>query len=158
MATDGRLLDRTDRAILRALQNDARTSNRALAELVGLAPSSCLARVQRLVAEGVLSGFHAQVDARALGLSLQAMVFIQLATHGGSAIEEFRQRLLALPEVLQLFHVGGAQDLLVHVVVRDTDHLRRLIGDGIASHAQVRHIETNVVFDHDVRPVPVDDA
>jgi DNA-binding Lrp family transcriptional regulator len=156
MSTETRLLDRIDREILRVLQNDARTSNRTLADRVGLAPSSCLARVQRLISEGVLSGFHAQVDARALGLSLQAMVFIQLATHGGSAIEAFRQRLLALPEVLQLFHVGGAQDLLVHVVVRDSDHLRRLISDGIASHEQLRHVETNVVFDHDVRPVAVE--
>jgi DNA-binding Lrp family transcriptional regulator len=158
MGSEARPLDRIDRAILRVLQNDARTSNRDLAERVGLAPSSCLARVQRLVSDGVLAGFHARVDPRPLGLSLQAMVFVQLATHGGSAIDEFRRRLLALPEVLQLFHVGGAQDLLVHVVVRDSDHLRRLVGDGIASHLEVRHIETNVVFDHDTRPVPVDDA
>jgi DNA-binding Lrp family transcriptional regulator len=156
MVLDGRALDRIDRAILRLLQNDARTSNRVLAERVGLAPSSCLARVQRLVEQGVLSGFHARVDARALGLSLQAMIFVQLTTHGGSAIDGFRQQLLAMPEVLQLFHVGGAQDLLVHVVVRDSDHLRRLIGDGISSQVEVRHIETNIVFDHDVRPVPVD--
>lgn len=151
-----RALDRIDREILRVLQNDARTLNKVLAERVGLAPSSCLVRVQRLIADGVLAGFHARVDPGAIGLSLQAIVFVQLASHGGSAIEDFRCRLLALPEVVQLFHVGGAQDLLVHVVARDTDHLRRLVSHDLAAHAQVRHIETNIVFDHDVRPTPID--
>lgn len=155
MSTAPRTLDRIDCEIVRLLQNDARLSNKALAERVGLAPSSSLARVQRLVEEGVLSGFHADVDPAAVGLRLQAMVFIQLGTHGGSTIEDFRQTLWSLPEVVQLYHVGGAQDLLVHVVARDTDDLRRIVTDGIAAHKIVRHIETNLVFDHHHRPIPV---
>lgn len=155
MLASARPLDRIDFAILRLLQNDARLSNKALAERVGLAPSSSLARVQRLVDEGVLSGFRAEVDPAALGLHLQAMVFVQLGTHGGSTIEDFRKQLWDLPEVIQLYHVGGAQDLLVHVVARDTDDLRRIVTDNIAAHKIVRHIETNLIFEHHHRALPV---
>lgn len=155
MITEARTLDRIDCELLRLLQNDARTPNKALAERVGLAPSSSLVRVQRLVEQGVLTGFHAEVDPSAVGLRLQAMVFVQLGSHGGSAIEEFRTRLLALPEVVQLYHVGGAQDLLVHVVARDSDDLRQIVLDGIAAHLIVRHIETNLIFEHHRRATPV---
>jgi DNA-binding Lrp family transcriptional regulator len=80
--------------------------------------------VQRLVGEGVLRGFHATVDPEALGWMLEAVVFVQLGHHGGAATERLEERLLERPEVVHLFHVGGNQDLLVHVAVRDTEHLR----------------------------------
>jgi DNA-binding Lrp family transcriptional regulator len=153
-----RPLDRIDRQILALLQNDARLANKELARRVGLAPSTCLGRVQRLVQEGTLRGFHAAVDPERLGLPLQAMVFVQLEHHGGAATETFRDRILARPEVIQLYHVGGAQDLLIHVAARDTDHLREVVMDEIAAGPQVRHIETNLIFEHHVGPYPTDEA
>jgi DNA-binding Lrp family transcriptional regulator len=74
-------LDRIDFALLAALQKDARLSNKELAARVALAPSSCLERVRRLREEGVLTGFRAQVDPRALGIAMQALVFVRLARH-----------------------------------------------------------------------------
>lgn len=155
MSAQPRPLDRIDLQILAALQNDARLSNKELAARVGLAPSTTLARTQRLVRERVLRGFHADVDPDALGLVIQAVVFVQLDHHGGSAIEDFRDHLLAQPEVLELYHVGGAQDLLVHVAVRDTEHLRRVVMDRISARPEVRHIETNLVFEHHRAPIPI---
>ena len=73
-------LDRIDLALLDALQNDARLSNKQLANEVGLAPSSTLGRVRRLQ-EGVLRGAHAEVDPEALGVALQAMIVIRIARH-----------------------------------------------------------------------------
>ena len=150
--TKPRHLDRIDRQILGCLQNDARMANKDLAARVGLAPSTCLGRVQRLVDGGVLRGFHASVDPEALGLVLQAVVFVQLEHHGGAATERLEERLLERPEVVHLYHVGGNQDLLVHVAVRDTEHLRRVVMDEIASGPEVRHVETNVVFEFHSRP------
>lgn len=147
-----RPLDRIDRLLLGLLQKDARLTNKELASRVGLAPSTCLGRVQRLTSEGVLRGFHAAVDAEALGLVLEAVVFVQLEHHGGAATERLEERLLERPEIVHLFHVGGAQDLLVHVAVRDTEHLRQVVMDHIAAGPEVRHVETNVVFEHHVRP------
>ena len=73
--------DRIDDAILRALQNNARISNKELAAEVGLAPSSCLERVRRLTDRGVVKGYQAKVDPVALGVGLQAFVAVQLAKH-----------------------------------------------------------------------------
>ena len=151
---ENRNLDRIDRQLLRLLQKDARLTNKELAATVGLAPSTCLGRVQRLTAEGVLKGFHARVDPEALGLVLEAIVFVQLEHHGGAATESLEDRLLERPEVVHLYHVGGAQDLLVHVAVHDTEHLRQVVMDHIAAGPEVRHVETNVVFEHHVRPYP----
>jgi DNA-binding Lrp family transcriptional regulator len=74
-------LDRIDRALVRALQKDARLSNKELAAQVGLAPSSCLERVRRLRRTGVLRGFHADVAPEALGVGLQALIAVQLRQH-----------------------------------------------------------------------------
>ena len=156
MNSELRTLDRIDRQILALLQKDARMSNKELAAQVGLAPSTCLVRVQRLVEEGAILGFHARIDPAAVGVTLQAMVFVQLASHGGSQIEDFANFLLGQPEVLDLYHVGGSQDLLVHVAVKDTDHLRSVVMDRISARAEVRHIETSIIFDHHRSPVRPD--
>ncbi len=147
-------LDRIDHQILVHLQKDARVSNKDLAALIGLAPSTCLGRVQRLVEEGVIRGFHADVDPAAVGVLIQALVFVQLEVHGAQATETFRDHMLARPEVVGLYHVGGVQDLLVHVAVRDTDHLREVVMEDIATRPEVRHIETNLVFEHHRSPIP----
>jgi DNA-binding Lrp family transcriptional regulator len=146
-------LDRIDHQIIELLQNDARMTNKELAERVGLAPSTALTRVGRLVEDGVLAGFSARVDPQLLGLALQVVVFVQLESHRRADSHDFIAEILARPEVVQVFYVGGAQDLVVHVMARDTDDLRRVVLEGIASHELVRHLETNLVFEHHRQPL-----
>ena len=141
-------LDRIDRQILALLQKDARQSNRQLAGAVGLAPSSCLERVRRLRSRGVIQGFAAQVDPAALGLALQAMVKVRLAGHSREVFESVRERMVGLPEVMAVYHVGGEADFLVHVAVRDAEHLRQLAWDHFTSRAEVRQIETSLIFEY----------
>lgn len=141
-------LDRIDFAILAALQNDGRLSNKELAAQVGLAPSSCLARVKRLVDSGILRGFHADIDPRALGVGLQALISVRLAQHSRELLESFRAHVLTLPETLALFHVAGADDFLVHVAVRDADHLRDLALDAFTRRREVARLETSLVFEY----------
>jgi DNA-binding Lrp family transcriptional regulator len=150
-----RQLDRIDRQIVDLLQKDARVTNKALADRVGLAPSTCLARVARLVETGVIRGFHADIAPEAVGFPLQAIVFVQFQTHDARLVERFNRELRQRAEVLQLFYLAGAQDLVVHVVAADIDHLRDVVAKGIASHPEVRHVETNVVFEHRRAQVPV---
>ena len=78
-------LDGTDRAILQVLADDARISNKELADRVGIAQSTCLARVRALRESGVIRGFHADIDPRALGHDLQAMIAIRLQPHARGA-------------------------------------------------------------------------
>jgi DNA-binding Lrp family transcriptional regulator len=145
-------LNRIDFAILAALQNDARLSNKELAAQVGLAPSSCLERVRRLREEGVLTGFRAQVDPGALGIAIQALVFVRLARHARRQVKAFRHHALSLKETIGLYHVAGQQDFLVHVGVRDANHLRDLAMDAFTSRPEVAHIETHLIFEHVPKP------
>jgi DNA-binding Lrp family transcriptional regulator len=155
-------LSRMDFAIVAALQNDARLSNKELAARVGLAPSSCLERVRRLRAQGVLTGFRALVDPRALGIAIQALVFVRLARHARRQVKAFRQHALSLPESIALYHVAGQHDFIVHVGVRDANHLRDLAMDAFTSRPEVARIETHLIFEHMRTPalpvlVPLDE-
>jgi DNA-binding Lrp family transcriptional regulator len=145
-------LDRTDRAILAWLQHDARITNRALADKVGLAPSSCLARVQRLEQRGVVVGYHAEVDPRAYGVTLEAQVSVRLAKHARKAIAAFERHLDTVSAVRSWSHVAGVNDYLVHVAVRDAEHLRGLVLEAFASRPEVGHVETALIFSHRRNP------
>jgi DNA-binding Lrp family transcriptional regulator len=117
-------LDRIDFVIMAELQNNSRLSNRELARRAGLAPPSCLARVRALTRAGVFRGHHAEVDAGALGIGLEALVAVRLVRHERQAFKRLYNYLLSLAEVLVVFHVSGVNDLQVHVAVRDINHLR----------------------------------
>lgn len=139
-------LDRIDVAIVNALQNDARLSNKQLAGRVGLAPSSCLERVRRLRDEGVLRGFHAEVDPAAVGANLEAMIVIRMKRHGGAVVEAFERAMLEREEVVAIYHLAGANDFLMHVAVRDPEHLRSIAVDVVSNRPDVRDVETALIF------------
>jgi DNA-binding Lrp family transcriptional regulator len=140
-------LDRIDCDLIQLLQNDARLSNKELAAAVGFAPSSCLARVQRLKADGVLKGAHAEVDPDALGIGLQALIAVQLRQHSRAQVKAFWKHIMGLPEVLTVFHVAGTHDFQVHVAVRDAHHLRDLAMDAFTTRPEVVHIQTSLIFE-----------
>jgi len=139
-------LDRIDRAIVEALQNNARLPNKQLAELVGLAPSTCLERVRALRARGVVRGFHAEIDRPSLGRSLEAIHAVRIRPHSRAHVDAFWEYALGLPEVVEVFHVTGADDFLVHVGVADMDALRNFVLDRLTVRPEVAHVETHLIF------------
>lgn len=141
-------LDRIDREIVAALSNNARLSNKELAARVGLAPSSCLERFRRLVRDGVLRGFRADIDPQALGLPIEALISVQLKRHTRDDFERFRAYLQTLPEVADAYHVAGSTDFLVHVRARSPDHLRDFALDSFTTRDEVSRLETSLVFEH----------
>ena len=144
-------LDRIDHEILSQFQNNARISNKELAAAIGLAPSSCISRVQRLRSEGILGEAHAWVAPEAMGIGLQALVSVRLRQHSRKHVKDFWNHALSLREVLAVFHLSGGQDFLVHVAVRDTVHLRDLALDAFTARPEVAQIETSLLFDHAVK-------
>jgi DNA-binding Lrp family transcriptional regulator len=141
-------LDEVDRAILRVLARDARLPNNAVADLVGIAPSTCHGRIRALRERGVVRGFHADIDPGALGLGLQAMIAVQLNAHTRDQIRAFVRDVPKLPGVVSAFHVAGADDYLLHVAVRDSDALRDFVLDHLTGHPAVRRTETSLIFTH----------
>lgn len=148
-------LDRIDRQILAALQNDARMSNKELAAKIGLAPSSCLTRVRRLESERVITRFGAELDARALGLGLQALISVQLRLHVDQAFGSIGDHLRGLPETVAVYCLSGAIDFLVHVACRDVEHLRVLTIRGFTNRPEVAKIETSLIFSFARSPLDV---
>lgn len=140
------MIDRIDRQILALLQNDARISNKELAAKVGLAPSSCLTRVRRLEAAGAIRGYHADVDPKVYGATLEALIAVRLEKHARNSIAAFERHVETLAEVRGAFHVTGANDYLVHVAVRDADHLRHFALSAFATRPEVAHLETSLIF------------
>lgn len=139
-------LDRIDRTLLRALQNNARASNKELAARVGLAPSSCLARVRKLERDGVIAGYRTELAPRLLGLGLQALISVQLRLHVDHAFGSIGDHLRSLPETLAVYCLSGTVDFLVHVACRDTEHLRILTIKSFTNRPEVSRIETSLVF------------
>ncbi|HEX2803432.1 MAG TPA: Lrp/AsnC family transcriptional regulator, partial [Sphingomicrobium sp.] len=112
-------LDRIDRKILAALQEDARLTNQALSERVALSPSACLARVRRLEREGVIQGYHARLDPFTLDIGLVLYADITLDGHTPAELARFEEAIAALPQVVEASHVTGSFDYILKVVVAD---------------------------------------
>ncbi|MCU1416244.1 MAG: Lrp/AsnC family transcriptional regulator [Schumannella sp.] len=141
-------LDEVDRRIVDLLRDDARIPNSRLAELAGIAPSTCLARVRSLVERGVITGFSASVSPAALGLGLEALISVSIRTGARQRIGEFRADLEHRPEVRQLFFLGGAEDFVLHVAVQNTDALREFVVEQLSAHPAVASTRTSLVFQH----------
>jgi DNA-binding Lrp family transcriptional regulator len=140
-------LDDIDRHIVRELARDARIANNALADRVGIAPSTCLGRVRSLRERGVIRGYHADVDPAALGRPLQAMIAVRLQSHARSRIRVFVAGVAGLPEVLNVFFLAGKDDFLLHVAAASTSALRDFV-ETLSSNEDVSYTETSLIFEH----------
>lgn len=140
-------LDEVDRALVRALLRDARTTNQALAEQVGIAPSTCLSRIRALRERGVIRGYHADVDPAAFGQTLQAMISVRIHDDARHRMDEFVAAVRRVPAVHNVYFVGGRHDYLLHVATSGTGSLRDLVA---ALNAQeiIAGTETSLIFEH----------
>ncbi|MFX0578564.1 Lrp/AsnC family transcriptional regulator [Nocardia nepalensis] len=144
-------LDDIDRILLDQLARDGRMTNSALADVAGIAPSTCLGRVRALVERGVIRGFHADIDPAALGRNLQAMIAVRVHANARPHLAEFGEQLAELDEVLNVYFIAGADDYLIHVATADSEGLRVFVLEHLSAHRAVASTETILIFEH-VRP------
>ncbi len=114
-------LDRIDRRILSVLQREGRISNVDLAERVALSPTPCLRRVKRLEEQGVIAGYRAELDRRALGLGMTAFVFVNIERHGPRSTQSFVDAALEIEQIVACHVLTGTYDFLLEVVARSLD-------------------------------------
>jgi DNA-binding Lrp family transcriptional regulator len=138
-------LDSVDRALLLELQNDSRQTNKALAERVGVAPSTCLERVRELRERGVITGFSARVDPDAIGRPMEALMSIQQGSARRHTTESLLDHVGSQPETIRVMALTGTTDFVVHVAVPDMDHLRDLIW-ALIERPEVARIQTSLVL------------
>lgn len=148
-------LDEVDRLIVAELQRNGRITNAELAERVGVAASTCVTRVRSLVARGVITGFRATVDPAVLGLALEVLVSVTVRSGARQRITELSDELRALPEVQQLFFLGGVEDFIIHLAARDSNHVRDFVVEHLSAHPAVSSTRTSIVFHHHQNPVSV---
>ena len=144
-------MDALDRRILVKLQEDGNLTNARLAQELGLSQSAMSERVRRLEQEGHIAGYRALVNPASLGLGLQAFVAAELIGHQTDWIDSFERGVVALKDVRACYHVTGRFDYLLHVAVRDLEHLGQLVKHDIAAIPGVDKVETMLVFS-EVKP------
>jgi Lrp/AsnC family leucine-responsive transcriptional regulator len=152
-------LDRNDRRILQELQQNGRISNQELADRIGLSPSPCLRRVKALEESGLISGYHARLDEKQLGLTLTALIHIAMDRHTPERFANFESKIAALPEVQECLLITGQDaDYQLKVVVKDMDAFQALLLEKITRIEGVTGVHSSFVLRRvvDTRELPLE--
>ena len=151
-------IDSFDRQILKLLQQDGRISNQDLADRIGLSPSPCLRRVRALEDAGVIKGYRALVDAKVLGYTLMALIYISMDKHTPDRFEHFEKEISQFSEVLECLLITGQDaDYQIKVIVRDMDAFQELLLNRITGIRGVTGVHSSFVLRRvvDTTAVPV---
>lgn len=147
-------LDVIDKQLLALLAADSRQTNQSLADALGLAPSTCLSRLRALKESRVIKRFTIDVDPDAIGRPLQALVSVRLRPGARHLMNAFGQELRKMPEISQFFVLGGADDFLIHITARDTEHVRQFVLEHLSANPAVAGTQTSLVFEHTYGTIP----
>jgi len=139
-------LDAFDRKILALLQRNADQSTAEISEAVGLSPSPCWRRIQRLREEGYIKAQVALVDRRKVGLNTQIFAQVKLNAHGRSHLEEFSEAIRGFPEVLDCYVTMGPIDFLLRIVAADVDAYERFFFDKLSRVPGIQEINSIVAL------------
>ncbi|MFM9873111.1 MAG: Lrp/AsnC family transcriptional regulator [Fimbriimonadaceae bacterium] len=139
-------LDKSDRQILKLLQQDGRISNADLARKIGLSPPSMLQRVRKLEQSGFIKGYSTRLHAEKLGFNLDVMAMISLSMHQDQPIDLFIEEILKVPEVLACYHVSGDYDFMLRIVAKDMHDYERILKERLASIKAVGKIHSCFVL------------
>jgi Lrp/AsnC family leucine-responsive transcriptional regulator len=145
MAQFDRNIDEIDSKILNLLQANARIPQVEIAREVGLAPSAILERIRKLEARGIVQGYAALLDPRALGQGMLAFVAVKSTAPPGD--DSVSKALANVPEVLEVHHVAGEDCYLVKLRARDAAHVGELLRTRIGAISGVTSTRTTIVLE-----------
>ena len=135
-------LDKLDRDLLRLLQADGRLSNAELAQRIGLSPSACFRRLQRLEEQGVIARYVAMLNGEAIGKPTTVFIEVTLASQVSTALDAFERAVAACDDVLECHLMSGDFDYLLRVAVADMRDYERVHRQRIAAFPHVARIRT----------------
>lgn len=140
-------LDKFDKQILQALQDNARATNQDIADAIGLSPSACLRRFKTLEESGLILGYRTLLDAKLLGLDLMALVLISMDKHTPDRFTNFEKKVNALPQIIEcLLITGQSADYQLKVLVKDLDAYQDLLLNHITQIEGVSGVHTSFVL------------
>lgn len=140
------MLDNLDKKLLAAVQEDSSRSSAELAEIVGLSPSPCWRRLQRLRDEGYIKGQVAQLDRKKLGLSTMIFAQVKLNAHGRTHFDEFAASIRTFPEVLECYVLMGPVDFMLKIVAESVEAYERFFFDKLSKLKGVQEIHSVVAL------------
>ncbi len=135
-------LDRIDRRILADLQSDGRMTNVELAKRAGISAPPCLRRVRALEESGLIRGYHAEIDSKALGYQVTVFAQVGLASQAEHDLEAFERTVRGWPEVRECHMLAGETDFLLKIVARDWEDYQRFLTTRLTPAANVTHVKS----------------
>ncbi len=141
------MLDAIDSRLLAEIQVNAMLTAQELGERLNLSPSQAARRRQRLEAEGFVVGYAARLSPAKIGLTVQAFVQVQMATHSPDAARSFGTLLATCPEIISAWTLTGEADYLLRVWCADLPDLNRVIHALLLPHPAVARVQSQIVMD-----------
>ncbi|HVM78282.1 MAG TPA: Lrp/AsnC family transcriptional regulator [Stellaceae bacterium] len=139
-------LDRIDRRILRDLQANGRMTNVDLAKRAGISAPPCLRRVRALEEAGYIRGYHAEVNAQALGYSVTVFAQVGLSSQAEPDLRAFEALVQSWPQVREAHMLSGEADFLLKIVAEDWDSFQRFLTTNLTAAPNVSHVKTALVL------------
>ena len=139
-------LDEIDRKLLAELQAEGRVTNVELAQRVGLTAPPCLRRVRGLEDDGVIRGYHADLDASKLGFAITVFAMVSLKSQAESALREFEEAMRELPEVREVHMLNGEIDFILKVVSQDLQSFQEFLTSKLTPAPNVESVKTSLTI------------
>jgi Lrp/AsnC family transcriptional regulator, leucine-responsive regulatory protein len=140
------MTDVYDIAILREVQQNAKVTVKELSEKVNLSPTPVFERLKKLEKEGYITGYHARLNPKLLGLNLTVMCYVSLRYHQKDLIEIFMREVVCFPEVRECFHIAGMYDFLLRVMISDMDAYQHFVNHKLASMENIGNVQSAFVM------------
>lgn len=139
-------LDRIDRRLLCELQDDGRITNVELAQRVGLTAPPCLRRVRALEEDGVIRGYHADLDASKLGYAISVFALVSLKSQAEDALRQFEEHMKGLAEVRECHMLNGEIDFILKIVSRDLQSFQEFLTSKLTPAPNVASVKTSLTI------------
>ena len=139
-------LDKTDYKILKKLQENGRITNLQLSNEIGLSPAPTLERVKKLEGNGLITGYHAHLDAVQLGIGIKALVSVSLNKKSDDTISEFKNKIQKIAEVVECLQITGNFDFIFTVMVKDMISFEKIISQKLSKIESIQHMQTSIVI------------
>ncbi|MCP3891273.1 MAG: Lrp/AsnC family transcriptional regulator [Desulfobulbaceae bacterium] len=141
------MLDHIDKKILSILQNDGRITNSRLAQQIGLSPPAALERVRRLEASGVIEKYVALLDREKAGFNVQTIVMVCLSHHQIQSLQNVKERLTEMEEVLECHQLTGDVDFLLKVAVKDMNSYTDFVNSKLSGIPGIQNVKTSFILE-----------
>lgn len=139
-------LDAIDRRLLAELQDEGRVTNVELAQRVGLTAPPCLRRVRALEEEGVIKGYHAELDASKLGFAITVFALVSLKSQAEESLRQFEDHMRGLPEVRECHMLNGEIDFILKIVSRDLQSFQEFLTSKLTPAPNVASVKTSLTI------------